>query len=57
MDVQRELSRERACYLTRRWFLPDWGVGLADAAISSLLASCWFAERHPSGPPFERLLQ
>jgi hypothetical protein len=39
MNIVRELRKEQARYLTRRWFLRDCGVGLAGIAASSLLAN------------------
>jgi hypothetical protein len=39
MDLQHELHRARATYLSRRWFLRDCGVGLASIAAQSLLQS------------------
>jgi len=38
MSPLHELQSERARYLTRRWFFRDCGVGLAGAALHSLLA-------------------
>src|SRR6185437_6718113 len=38
MNLSQEIRRERARYLTRRWFLRDCGVGLAGIALSSLMA-------------------
>ena len=38
MNLRDELWTERARYLKRRWFLRDCGLGLAGAALHSLLA-------------------
>ena len=37
MNLLHELSRERARYLSRRWFLRDCSVGLGGIALASLL--------------------
>jgi hypothetical protein len=36
MKIHEELHRERARFISRRWFLRDCGVGLAGLAINSL---------------------
>ncbi len=51
MELLQRMHRERAQYLTRRWFFRDCGVGLASIALSTLLTREASAEsRRPSDP-------
>lgn len=38
MNLQEEIQKESARFLSRRWFLRDCGVGLASIALQSLLS-------------------
>jgi hypothetical protein len=52
MKLAQEIHRERARYLSRRWFLRDCGIGMAGMALSSLLGreSRAAAPTHPINP-------
>jgi uncharacterized protein (DUF1501 family) len=39
MNFQQELQRERAKFITRRWFFRECGVGLGSIALTSLLGA------------------
>lgn len=51
MDLQTQLQRARAQYLSRRWFLRDCGVGLAGLAASALLSADAAAATAPTNDP------